>query len=48
MKAFMVTQRNKDVRATPDLQLDLRKFSAKYIYTKRAGGPASSRFILER
>lgn len=48
MKAFMVSHRNKDVRATPDLQLDLRKFSAKYIYDKTRRRPIVIPVILER
>jgi ribonuclease J len=48
MKSFMVTHRNKDVRATPDLQLDLRKFSAKYIYDKTRRRPIVIPVILER
>jgi ribonuclease J len=48
MKAYMVTHRKQDVRATPDLQLDLRKFSAKYIYDKTRRRPIVIPVILER
>jgi ribonuclease J len=48
MKAFMVAHRMKDARTTPDLQLDLRKFLAKYIYDKTRRRPIVIPVILER
>ncbi len=48
MKAFMTAHHNRDVRTTPDLQLDLRKFLAKYIYDKTRRRPIVVPVILER
>jgi mRNA degradation ribonuclease J1/J2 len=48
MKTYLVTHRSKDAGTTPDLQLDLRKFLAKYIYDKTRRRPIVIPVILER
>ncbi len=48
LKTFLATHRSKEVRTTPDLQLDLHKFLAKYIYDKTHRRPIVIPVILER
>lgn len=48
MKSFMTAHRNRETGMTPDLQLDLRRFSTKYIYDKTRRRPIVIPVILER
>lgn len=48
LKAYLVTHCSKDAHTTPDLQLDLHKFLAKYIYDKTHRRPIVIPVILER
>jgi ribonuclease J len=48
LKSYLAAHKSKDSRNTPDLQLDLRKFLAKYIYDKTHRRPIVIPVILER